>query len=338
MSRLPVKSLMRFKSVCKSWNNLISESRFSKLHLQRSMDGNRINFTYLSGCDTTLAYEASTGKLMQSDDDDDVALSVLAYCNGLFCIALADDLFLFNPCSRKARKIPNSPVEFPTGASTWASVFFGLGHRAASDDYQLVRISMFGDVDFSTEVKIYSRNSEAWRVVGDFPYDYPLSRPGVFAAGCLHWIVSVWDGGVHHHRVALLDLEDDSYRSIQLPDFGGRVPPFFDIGALDGKLVVFYYSSSDGASSIWILEEHGRAKSWTRIKIATDCVSSLEAFVYFQPLCFLKPGRILVRLGAKMVAGFHVAEKRYYNIYMPHILECQMVSFLESLVSPDALL
>lgn len=342
LSWLPVKSLMRFKSVSKSWNNLISESRFLRLHLTRSIDANRTKIAYLTDCNTTLAYEAKNGRLIDSDSDshsESVAISVLAYCDGLFCIGIAGALMLWNPSTKNFRKIPNPPVESPARASTRASVFFGLGHRAASDDYKLVRIAMFHDVDFLTEVKIYSRNTDTWRRAGDFPYDYPLGRPGVFAAGCLHWIASAWEGSARRHKIALLDLADNSYRWLRLPEFGRRVPLYFDIGSLDGKLVVFYSSSDDcGASSIWILEEHGRAESWTRIRISTDCVSSFEAFIYFQPLCFLKPGQILVRLGEKTIAGFHVAEKRRCDFYLPNILECKMVSFVESLVSPHALL
>ncbi|KAL1550861.1 hypothetical protein AAHA92_18772 [Salvia divinorum] len=333
LSMLPVKSLMKFQTVCKSWSNLISKSHFSKLHLQRSIDANRTSFVYLSGCDTNLAYEASTGKLVESES---VAVSILAYCNGLLCIGLGDDLLLWNPSTKKAREIPTSPVEFPTPASTMASAFFGLGHRSASDDYKLVRISIFNDMDFQTEVKIYSTNTNTWRRVGDFPYDYPLGRTGVFASGCLHWIVSVWEGGAHHHRIAMLDLADDSYGWIHMPDMGHKVPVFFDIGTLDGKLVVFRPpTNADGSSSIWILEDHNKEESWTTIRIAIDGVNRLEAFVFLQPLWFMKPGRILVRLGAKLVASFDVTGKRRCDMYIPHMLEWRMLNFVESLVSPN---
>ncbi|KAJ0021023.1 hypothetical protein Pint_30949 [Pistacia integerrima] len=36
LTRLPTKSLLRVKSVCKQWCNLISDSNFSKLHLEKS--------------------------------------------------------------------------------------------------------------------------------------------------------------------------------------------------------------------------------------------------------------------------------------------------------------
>ncbi|GFP82038.1 F-box protein at3g17710 [Phtheirospermum japonicum] len=36
LSRLPVKSLLRFRTVSKSWNTMISDPRFARLHLEPS--------------------------------------------------------------------------------------------------------------------------------------------------------------------------------------------------------------------------------------------------------------------------------------------------------------
>lgn len=330
LSRLPVKTLLRFKTVSKSWNNLISETRFWKLHLKQSMiDHNRIKIMYLHDCHTSLVYDARTGRPEDTDEDT----SFLAYCNGLFCISIAEDVFLWNPSTAQTRRISNSEIEFPTHSRTWASVFFGLGYHSASDDYKLVRISMFGRIDFQTEVKIYSRNSDNWRRIQDFPYEFPYGCPGVYVNGCLHWIVQMWDD-VRHHKVAVLDLADESYSLIPLPEFRCR-DLYFQIGSLDEKLVVFY-SCEDYTSDIWFLKEHGRAESWTRIKITAHCVSSFEAFFYFQPLCLFKPDKILLRLGAKKIGSFDVEEKQLSDIYTPLMLDSKIVSFVETLVSPNA--
>lgn len=336
LSRLPVKSLLRLKSVCKSWKNLISESRFTKLHIKQSIDHNRSKLIYLRDFSTTLAYKAKDGASTEEEDDecsDDVNASVLAYCNGLFCISIRNDAYLRNPSTKESRKIADSAVEFPASSAS-ATAFFGLGYCSEYDDYKLVRISMFDKVDpYQAEVKIYSRNSGTWRRIGDFSYDLPDGCPGVFANGSLHWIVWTCENGDDRQRkVAKLDLKDKSYGLVRLPEFGSK-EMFFDIGSLDEKLIVFY-TSVDCTSSIWILEEHGRVESWTRIKIAIDSVSRIHAFMHFQPLCFLEPGKILVRLGAKNVATFDVKKKQCYDVHLPYIFYFKMVSYVESLVSP----
>lgn len=340
LSRLPVKNLMQFKSVCPSWHTLISDPRFSKLHLKQSVNQNRMRFMYSHDCHSTLAYQApvdgtsTTNRPIHMDESNN-GVNFLASCNGLVCISNAeDDFFLWNPSTKEARKIPGSTIEFPAGSCTWASVFFGLGYHSASDDYKLVRVSMFDSQDFQTEVKIYSRNTDTWKRISDFPYDFPLGRPGVFVSGRLHWIVSMWDNGVHFYKVAVLDVEKETYGLIQLPEFG-RETLYFDIGTLQENLVMFY-SSVDCSCDIWILKEYGKTESWTRTKITTHCVTHIEAFIYFQPLCLLKPGEILLRIGAKKVAKFDVKEKLCSNFLMPHMKESRIVSFVESLVSPNA--
>lgn len=333
LSRLPVKTLMRFKTVSRSWNNLIAETRFWKSHLKQSViDHNRIKIMNFHDCHTTLAYDATTGRPVDADEAyHDVCF--LAYCNGLFCISIAQDVFLWNPSTKQTRRISNSEIQFPTRSCTWASVFFGLGYHSGSDDYKLVRISMFDGIYFQTEVKVYSRNSDTWRRIQDFPYEFPFGCPGVYVNGCLHWIVQMWDD-VRHHKVAVLDLADESYGLIPLPKFRCR-DLYFQIGSLDEKLVVFY-SCNHYTSDIWFLKEHDRAESWTRIKITTDCVGSFEALFYFQPLCVFKPGKILLRLGPKKIVSFDVEEKLLSDIYSPLMLDCRIVSFVETLVSPNA--
>jgi hypothetical protein len=48
LSFLPVKSLMQFKCVCKSWKILISDSSFVKFHFKRSTQNPQLALVYLA--------------------------------------------------------------------------------------------------------------------------------------------------------------------------------------------------------------------------------------------------------------------------------------------------
>ena len=48
LSRLPVKSLYRFKCLCKFWCNLMSDSHLVKLQLNHSIKANRLTYVLYS--------------------------------------------------------------------------------------------------------------------------------------------------------------------------------------------------------------------------------------------------------------------------------------------------
>ncbi|KAK6160216.1 hypothetical protein DH2020_003597 [Rehmannia glutinosa] len=342
LSRLPVKTLMRFKSVCKSWKTLISDPNFSKLHLEKSVDQNRTRFMFLHDYfQCTLAYAPPDGTSETNNkpintNESNGCVDFLASCNGLFCVGNAkDEIFLWNPSTIESKKIPGSKIEFPRFSNcTWASVFFGLGYDSTSDDYKLVRVSMFDTEKFQTEVKIYSRNNNTWKRIRDFPYDFPIGRPGVFVCGGLHWIVSLWCNTVKMYMIAVLNLEDENYGLIRLPEFGQEVR-FFEIGTLGENLVLFccYF---EFRYDIWILENYGKTETWTRINIVTSSLNNIEAFVYFEPLCLLSPDEILIRIGAKRFVMYDVKSKQCSDFLVPNMIkESRIVSFLDSLVTPN---
>ncbi|PHT43878.1 hypothetical protein CQW23_17903 [Capsicum baccatum] len=140
LSRLPVKSLMRFKSVLKSWCSLISSPEFTKYHLSLSANNNK-DFTNhsvmlriaqpelnLKECpimeETNLDYD-----MKKSGIDCVIEGSV----NGLICLVNeAKELFLWNPAIRKYKKLP----DFRTKWKDDGQCTYGFGYDYIHDDYK----------------------------------------------------------------------------------------------------------------------------------------------------------------------------------------------------------
>lgn len=121
LSRLPISTLCRFRSVSKPWFSLISNPHFIKTHLNR----NTIEQYRLILLSNSLDFYSVLLKSSQFSHHSLAALhlkfppnqypnhdrwSLRGSCNGLLLMLHNNrSCFLINPSARQSRKIPNSP-------------------------------------------------------------------------------------------------------------------------------------------------------------------------------------------------------------------------------------
>ncbi|KAF9663475.1 hypothetical protein SADUNF_Sadunf17G0054400 [Salix dunnii] len=147
LTYLPVKSLVKFKCVCKSWRSLISDPQFAKMHLKRAYEDENINRQRLLVATDPLYsvdFEAASG----GDNDntlvelpfpnavnhgDSFAVGLfLGSCDGIVCILNeVDDVVLWNPSTRESKKLPGPSSSLHKDFST------GLGYDSTTDDYKM---------------------------------------------------------------------------------------------------------------------------------------------------------------------------------------------------------
>ncbi|XP_048234836.1 F-box/kelch-repeat protein At3g23880 isoform X4 [Ricinus communis] len=129
LSRVPVKPLIRFKCVCKTWISLISNPEFAKLQLKRAKENNNVSNHYRLLLATwppqSLDYEAycnddisnALRKLsyhaIAKDPNDNYDVRILGSCDGLvyLCNEYHDSMFLWNPTIGDYKELPK-----PNGA------------------------------------------------------------------------------------------------------------------------------------------------------------------------------------------------------------------------------
>ena len=140
-----MRSLLQFKSVCKSWKTLISSPQFAKDHLQRSMavptmTHPRLAYSILdlSNCRIEFSpiqplFQNPSAPTKVVSFEMDVVLDIVGSCNGLLCShdLLSRSVRLWNPC---------------TGlASEWLKLeqkghvtYHGFGYDHVHDNYKLL--------------------------------------------------------------------------------------------------------------------------------------------------------------------------------------------------------
>ncbi|XP_074356807.1 putative F-box protein At3g51171 [Apium graveolens] len=127
LPRLPVKSLLRFKSVCKSWNSLISSDFFMK-----------------SVCNSD--HDSLTLINLRQDDHDDGEVTAIGCINGLvFTEQYSHKFFgsygfiIWNPATKQCLEIAAPRKQFRL-----CDCFSGFGFDSVANDYKCMLLPDLG--------------------------------------------------------------------------------------------------------------------------------------------------------------------------------------------------
>ncbi|CAL5345609.1 unnamed protein product [Camellia sinensis] len=186
--KLPVKSLLRFKCVSKSWSSLITNPSFIAKHLTNSnkkengclfvhgiepKDANNFprKYTFAVCRDKSLTvpvFEYLGLKL-------NAKVHVMGPCNGIFCLLTnSNSVALWNPANRESRALPTQtfPNSIPPRMELEGNAF-GFGMDPFTGDYKVVSIRMYNrgsglDNDihpssYPKHIAIYSLHDDSWR-------------------------------------------------------------------------------------------------------------------------------------------------------------------------------
>ena len=280
--RLPVKSLIRFRCVSKSWNSLFTSSAFINSHLTRSLslpsNSNKLIVRHY------LAHSiVNYFKLIDDNNDSfdqiqniELPRRVQAYMligsvNGLFSLYDQERYILWNPSIRKFITLPK-PCSF-IGLRRHA---FGFDPR--TNDYKVVRIAFPYQRNMSEEAKpplieVYSLNEGCWRITGaSFPPGIKVSNwscPAAFLNGAVHFAAEYEykPGGPCGPLVLSFNLLDEVFHVISLPNVTFERTNNVHTSVIGGSLsLLFYYDrhADNKCCAIWVMKEYGVVDSWTK--------------------------------------------------------------------------
>ncbi|GLT37399.1 hypothetical protein SLA2020_117170 [Shorea laevis] len=230
--RLPVTSLLRFRCLSKSHCAEIDSPDFAKDHLNRSIQsktGQKLVINNVDFMDQTDFYYAEF-----DDNLEDAYLlnnplkssrrctAVCGSCNGLFLLGIFVkdrnmDFSLWNPFTKKYKKLPPCPVQTNPGFKRF--MCFGLGYVSAANDYKIVIISKVrksnDDDDVCFQVWVFSLNSNSWRRIQDVE-DELTPWVGLYANGALYW--------ENEYKCVGFDIANEVFFDLPLlSDFGPTV-------------------------------------------------------------------------------------------------------------------
>ncbi|XP_057434371.1 F-box/kelch-repeat protein At3g23880-like [Lotus japonicus] len=317
---LPVKSLMRFRFVCKSWNLIISNPQFVKRHLRCSLDNNIRDFahiqllsesynagnesldqSYVSIYSIPLLFSSQKGNLYPIES----GYNLIGVCNGLVSFAKRRYFYsenvssyscwvrLWNPITGLWSMSPpltfsRQPFEDNSDDS------FGFGYDCMNETYKMVAImDMRNSLEEEPEknvVKIYDMGSTCWRRIQSFP-DLPnrvwpsAMSNGVYASGALNWLILT---KTKTFIVVSLNLGREEYLQLSLPPSSqhakDRCFPLLDV--LKDSLCILQNDGEKGFV-VWQMKEFGAQASWTKLFNFRFERNLAHMIPYFSPMQFI---------------------------------------------------
>ncbi|XP_074368365.1 F-box/kelch-repeat protein At3g23880-like [Apium graveolens] len=352
LSKLPVKTLLLCKSVCKSWLNIISSSYFVQTHLHRATIASRNNPTLLAIHNPAgdLAFAMSTLELVMHqpqwyskvvvDGNGKVDClnvpHIFAYCrvvgsyNGIICLSnrFGNVVYLWNPWISKCRKIPipgdllmiKSPIKI------------GFGYDSISDDYKVLRIVFTKKNDIVPVVRLYSANADLWRefrapILNNWKFVSHLQTK-VVVNGVLYF-----DGG---DELISFDLHRELLGLVPFPSCIYKKRSY--VLDFEGSVAVVFESIGDGlGTDLWTLSDVSGQLYWTK-KFSVDPDADSESKICLS--CYLGAGKFY---GSKSINGMYLhnilydcekKETKFYGVREENIYATPL-KFVESLVSLD---
>ncbi|XP_022874632.1 F-box/kelch-repeat protein At3g23880-like [Olea europaea var. sylvestris] len=306
--RLPVKSLLKFRCVSKSWLSLISSPRFIKTHFEISTDNNIYYHNKLIFNSDSAFHILHTCSFYPEIDENPIMDTVPIYnplsnpqrlvrivgsCNGLICVVLEPGIVtIFNPTTRKSRKLPIS------GTSNSHAKEYGFGYDESNDDYKVVEFSwttLIISAEFENEVKVYSSKTNSWRTING-PAGFVVSDCSVFVNRAIHWKLYP-NGNPMDWSIIAFNVTTDRYKMVAKPKYEtGLVNSLLVVSA--GQLCVscLYFTHED----IWEMKEYEVEESWTKlVKVPT----SLELKMHINTRSFFvsENGDVLLKNGFSIV-------------------------------------
>ncbi|KAH7846253.1 hypothetical protein Vadar_011751 [Vaccinium darrowii] len=243
LCRLPVKSLLQFKSVCKNWYAIIHNPTFIYLHhdlsasIAATQNTDCLLVTRLFKTPTStdclyggvaltfVPYENPVHDIDLSPTGLDIKrhLQILGPCNGVVCLTtnawtLNFTIVLCNPSIKEFRVIPQPSYKNDHFCN------LGFGFDPLQNDYKVVRFAVrsrnLNIKGFDEKVEIYNMRTDSWREVD-------TESPVKSGFLCSHHLSASWNGDFYWYAkrrdggpaaILAFSMTDEVFKELAVPD------------------------------------------------------------------------------------------------------------------------
>ncbi|GFP81336.1 F-box protein cpr30 [Phtheirospermum japonicum] len=302
LSRLPIRTVVACKLVCKPWLELLETREFANSHLSKSVPG------------LAVYHYSDLFRIFEIKDEPDLEHHELHYnlvtefkrtsfinpshcsigiegsANGLLFLREINSRphvhYICNPITRDYIELqaPDGVVHFYPTIKT-----YGFGTSKITRENKVVRILHIP----KSECHVYTLGTGAWRKIAyGSKLEYNCRSVGAYLNGNLHWLVVDLKGS---YWISCFDLETELFSTFRPPR---AVTDRRDIlGGLFvlGDCLCLCDNTSEDEIVIWLMKEYGDEKSWSKEYVINKHPDHAgECYEVVRPMKVFKDGDILM--------------------------------------------
>ncbi|KAL3628729.1 hypothetical protein CASFOL_027775 [Castilleja foliolosa] len=280
VTRLPVKSIHRFKAVCKPWCKVFVTPKFMKAHhaqLSRNRDNQSV---------AVYSFADKPGHIMslyRVEPNEELPINLghpypkhlylmdfVGCVNGLLCLACPVHLEpmdcqwieLWNPALKLSKSVPVPKLR--AGYGVLASI--GLGYDDENDDFKVVRIvhvekKKKGKITNIAEVEVYSANSNSWKMIHvGFQFSVFQTKNQAIVNGNPYWVANADENDV----LVMFDVTKMEFKIVPLTGLNFKKGEHVKVPFVDwkGAIAALVYDKRVLSLDVWVFDD--RRKVWIK--------------------------------------------------------------------------
>ncbi|KAL9244700.1 hypothetical protein vseg_018449 [Gypsophila vaccaria] len=294
LARLPVKSLIRFKTVCRSWYFIISSTEFAKTHLAFS-SSRQVFLTEI--LETIRGYGRRSLHLLHYKEGNNVNAHIhrlvklisknygimeclVGCCNGIVCLSLyskyhyVKQYILWNPATHEYREIDNPYGDCEAKA-------FGFGYASSIDDYKITAIYC-DSKEKVNNVYLYSLKAGTWKkIVANIAWKVVHREYSLFYDDKIYWRGC--------KIIVAIDLVTEKWEEHSLMNWLSEYE-YVNLFVEQKRLAYICKRKEGSCSDVWVMEKAGDWNSWNKA-FSVDVGSSTTFLNASENVIYITKGR-----------------------------------------------
>ena len=363
LTRLPYKSLVRFRCVCKNWYALLNDPLFLSRHLSNFIKNHGSGESVLLRLSfpTIFGYGLESYKLfsLSATDADSSAVETLrpqfnmlstkfqisGHCNGILCLSTdywprSKEVVLYNPATREFRCLPDSNVRLKPQASALA---VGMGYDPFTDDYKVIRIWKVdgygnGGMPTSTNwVEEYALSTDSWtrlRNTNAGSFDFGTDCFAMCFKRTYYWWALKCEN--KFPTILAFNMEDKVFQRVPTPSHIDISDPGRRSLAVWNDSITLISCAYGPITSfdIWVMDGFGAEGSWTLMQRVIKHQERVPKGP--KPLVFWKSNELLMEMSCGKIKSYNVDTQELKDIMVkgrPIQHSSQAVNYVATTVS-----